>query len=223
MFIEHLDTIILHVPKTGGNSVARHVAEHYGAEITLKERDRHTFELSDSSTDRKHQSLREYQARLGDRFSNVTVVWVWRDPAHRLASWYFSRHRLPRSRLKRVWFSSRLSYENFVSFCNQKKSITQMLTLENGPLPRKIIRLDFANLAQDFHQLELSHFRRPETTALPHINSSFSPQKKEAFAARILRDDYLASTHHASDYLISPGALGNFPVERLLWPQNQSK
>lgn len=100
MYLEGYNLIFIHVPKTAGNSLTRRFVQCWGADPLIKERDRHTFELRDSRTTKKHQSLATYQMLLGEQFSSATVAWVWRDPAERLASWYLSQHRQPRGRVR---------------------------------------------------------------------------------------------------------------------------
>jgi hypothetical protein len=116
MFVEKLDLIFVHIPKTGGNTISTHLL---GTSDEKKELRNHRdgvdrFEIRGQYTRRKHQTLQQYRDALGERFSSVRVMTSLRHPVDRLVSTYFS----PSRRMRRTAMAKAKSA--FYRYCLRK-------------------------------------------------------------------------------------------------------
>ncbi len=104
MFLDHLDAIFLHLPKTGGNYVQNQFLS-LGLSRDLKtirgnQDGKNRFGVQGQFTDDKHASLAKYKAGMDpEAFSRIDVIITWRHPVARLVSLYLSPHAWQRERL----------------------------------------------------------------------------------------------------------------------------
>ena len=97
MYLDKIDYIFVHCPKTGGNTIASMLWPYSSENKTISGHqdglDR--FEIVGQFTKHKHQTLAEY--RKFDELATKTFFVALRHPVERLVSWYFSPHRWLRS------------------------------------------------------------------------------------------------------------------------------
>lgn len=95
MFFPDHKLILVHVPKTAGNFLARALAAYSPDRLRASgNRDGvERFTVVGPVTKTKHQTLAAYHTRMGARLQKFDVLAVARRPRERLLSMYFSPHR----------------------------------------------------------------------------------------------------------------------------------
>ena len=96
MFVDHLNTIFIHIPKTGGNFISKWLQPFSLDKIVTSGHqdgvDR--FEIKGRYTTHKHMTLQEYREQIGEEdIEKMPVIACVRHPISRALSYYYSPHR----------------------------------------------------------------------------------------------------------------------------------
>lgn len=213
--------IFLHIPKTGGNYFSRCFVRFSEDEQVILP-DTHQvlsdrFAIKGPSTDRKHQTLPEYQEKLGGNLDGYRVFTTIRPPVERLLSLYFSPHRWMRrldngefrQRRKNVKFSE----NGFNKLLNKSMSMSQLLDTDNfvsaidpaNPVSHssgaEIHLMPFGDIANQCRQFaDIVGF---DDADFPEraVNASAKPKLKDKMLKhdRTYLEYLIYSTHHVKD------------------------
>lgn len=223
MFFPEQKIIFIHAHKTAGNYISRCFVRFSDDHQVIKP-DSHQilsdrFNLQGPVTECKHQSLSEYQKRLGGRLDGYRVFTSIRPAVERLMSLYFSphqwMHRFPdgtfRPKRKKIQFEE----ARFIRLIERIPSISQLLDAKNFTSPMNglapishrsgatILLMPFDDIENQCRQFALNEGF--ENTDFPDraVNVSLKPTLK----ARLLKqdrdhlNDLVNATHHVKDHV----------------------
>ena len=208
MWLAPLNTVFVHVPKTGGNFLQSLLIENGLSEdeITTKghQDGQHRFGIFGKMTDNKHQTVRDYQKKFGgEAWSEVEVLSIWRDPRERLVSQYLSPHHhvTPDGGIQPPCTYDESEFQRLVK---RAKSTTQFLQTVEGNLPKSLSLIAFSDLRGDLekfltskgHKLTIPQEKRNETSSRQLFSEMLDNK-------RILK--IVERSHHMADFNL-PGA-----------------
>jgi hypothetical protein len=190
--------LFVHVPKTAGNSIQGVLRDYSEDEVVALRKEQDGIERfgvrNPKYKIRKHSTLREYRAALGDeqlgKLYRFTCV---RNPWDRMVSYYFTPTQNPA-----VW-----DRKKFQSIISKSVSIADYLRLnenEQDPFANVDYIMRFENLADDFrivcNQLDISPVTLPQynRSTREHYSKYYDDELREfvrtRFAAEIERFGY---------------------------------
>ncbi len=216
MHLPDAKIIFIHIPKTGGNWVQNHLIGLSDDEKVRSSgfQDLHNrYNVKGPKTHDKHQTIADIRLLLGDDFETYRFIAVYRDPADRLLSLYFSPHNWVRMEERgggfRIEPEERISFsiDRFRELVRGTASSSQMLTYGLGDgrfaLPDQLTMLDFdrlrADLAAAAVALGLDIGGLDQSKA---VNVSAAPTLKDRLRAdpEVIRA--IEESHHKADRLI---------------------
>ena len=163
--------LFVHIPKTGGNSVARALLPLAEDQVVIDSPwhgyDRFGLQHPQLATS-KHSPLSEYQTALGDELDDLFVFTTIRDPWSRMMSYYYSPHRQ----------TGHWDREAFMELAVATPSSLTYMTPDGSDNARSIADLGvdfflrFEHLESDFAQV---CERLGVDATLPHLNPSTRP------------------------------------------------
>lgn len=195
--------LFLHVPKTAGNTLQSLLLPLSDDAMTISYHqdgvDR--FEVRGPVTPRKHATLADYAARLGDDLGGLAVAISVRHPVARAISAYFSPHAWMRETAPGrwepqppVWDAGRFERVLASPAC---LPATEFLRLESGlRRPDHVIRQE--HLADDLAAMARALALPLDPAHLPRLNASAAP----GLERRLLADAALCArlqAHFAAD------------------------
>ncbi|WP_421724567.1 sulfotransferase family 2 domain-containing protein [Bauldia sp.] len=201
MFLDSKRIIFVHIPKTAGNFLQRHLLEYSSDHCFVKPRQDgiERFEVSGVYTPTKHARLEDYRSAMpNDLFGRCRIMTSVRHPFDRFLSLYHSPHR---------WISARDGIRRhrtpvfdevaFFELVRTQPPMASWFYLDGVPMvPEDIVR--FEHLQHDirtlFPRLELDV---PQSFA--PINAS-NVDTSKLRASRRLEDAVLQ--HHEEDYRV---------------------
>lgn len=203
MLVDKINTVFVHVPKTGGNFIQKCFL---GLGLTSEKMkvDGHQdgqnrFEIRGDLTESKHQSLETYFEKLGkNQAQNLTFLSVWRDPRERLVSLYLSPHRHIRGN---GTLAPPTSYDlvEFEFLVSKAKSASQLIEVRQGELPESLYLLNFNELRQGFSAFLVS---KGINEAIP--TERVNPTTSRSLFEEMLGDDsvleIVGNSHHVRDF-----------------------
>lgn len=190
--------VFLHVPKTAGNTLqslllplsddAKRVVRHQDGT------DR--FEIRGPVTPRKHATLADYAARLGDRLDSLAVAISVRHPVPRAISAYFSPHAWMRETAPGCWEAQTPVWDEtrFETVLESPACLpaVEFLRLETGiRAPDHVIRTE--HLAEDLRAMARALGLPLDMGNLPRLNTSAAPEAQH----RLLADPALCAAIEA--------------------------
>lgn len=205
MYFEDQKAILLHVPKTAGNSISSKLVQYSSDRMLVRGHqdgvDR--FEIVGDVTPHKHATLQDYYDVLGEQLYGHRIFITVRHPVDRAVSLYFSPHRgmrlTPKARVCSVmaralnvdvsfgegaWLYREpdFSLTQFRKLIKRTPSICDFLTA-NGRfvVPELMIRQE--NLSRDFGQfcelLEIPNIRLGERRNVSLASSDLVQRKRK--------------------------------------------
>lgn len=202
MIFPRYNLIFLHVQKTGGNSLT-HALLPYSADRILTRRHQDGWErfgVAGETTPRKHATLAQYQAILGDQLDRYRVAISVRDPLERAVSMYFSPHKWMVA-TDAGWRAEPpyWSLERFAELIADMRRIVDFLTLDDEVRrPDHVLR--FETLVGDLQALAAAVGLPLEPSAMPHVNKSAAPIDLRARALADPEIGALVRDRFAADY-----------------------
>lgn len=204
MWIEGINTVFIHVPKTAGNYVqsvfikARLTKEV--KELQAAHQDGfHRFAVVGDKTSNKHQNLVDYQKRFDRKqWRALNFLSVWRNPRDRLISLYLSPH-LHLNSSGVVVPPTRFDLEEFKDVVKSYPSATQKLRTRTRRLPKRLTLINFESVRDDLESYLRSHgheISAPLEVRNPTSSRELFDQMKED--DRIFR--VVRRSHHMADF-----------------------
>ena len=155
MFVETINTVFLHVPKTAGNYVSSVFLDSGLTTETMEVHPHqdgfHRFAIVGEKTSYKHQSLVDYQKRFDRKqWRSLHFLSIWRDPLERLISFYLSPHRFQRQGV--VVAPTDYDLDAFSEIVRTHPSTTQKLQTRTRRLPKNLTLLRFEHVRDDLEK-----------------------------------------------------------------------
>lgn len=205
MLLPDSHLIYLHVPKTAGNAINLALLPHSEDKISLKAHndgfDR--FGIQGPRTPRKHATLQEYRAVLGDEFAEFKVAISVRDPVERAVSLYFSPSRWMKKSIF-GWRSARprhWSMTTFAAILERTPSIAEFLTVD-GALVRPDFVLRNESLVADFSRLTDALGIAAQLSTTRRVNASCGSAKQISEARADPGVQRMVRERFAADYAL---------------------
>lgn len=193
MYFKEQQTILIHVPKTAGNSITTALLKYSSDHMILRTHQdgKDRFEVRGDITPNKHATLQDYYNVLGKSLFEHKIVVTARNPIDRAISLYFSPSEnlvLPtRARLIKavanslgvdvsfepeVWTYKQpsLSIEVFMEFVRSSNTICDCLRV-NDELVAPHLVIHQENLSADYSEL-LRLLGLPQRGLSQHVNKS---------------------------------------------------
>jgi hypothetical protein len=165
--------IFLHVPKTGGSSIALALeALSDDRRITRVHHDGvNTFEIVGPVTPKKHATLADYESRLGAAIAGYRIAVGCREPFERMISWYFSPHRWVYQQPDGAWSRREPRWDRklFLRWLPKFAPAVDFLKV-HGTLRRPDWMIRYERLAEDF--AAFAQNAGIDASSIPHVNKS---------------------------------------------------
>lgn len=193
MYFKEQQTILIHVPKTAGNSITTALLKYSSDHMILRghQDGKDRFGVRGDVTSKKHATLQDYFNVLGESLFEHKIVVTARNPIDRAISLYFSpsenlvlpiRARLIKAVAKsigldvsfepEVWTYKQpsLSIEAFMEFVRSSNTICDYLRV-NDELVAPHLVIHQENLSADYSEL-LRLLGLPQRGLSQHVNRS---------------------------------------------------
>ncbi len=210
MYIDSLNLLFIHCPKTGGNTIAS-VFLPYSSDnkvVSGHQDGVNRFEIVGKYTKRKHQTLDEYYNLDGGEYVKTCKIFTsLRHPVDRMVSWYFSPHRWMCSNnpdsgdIAEEYYYKDSSFDisDFSNLVNNEfKAQSHWLTLEGSAINPTFI-IDFSNFADSLSILCRTLSVDYNSSLI--VNKSFKARKA---IEDIVRDpavrDIVRNSPHSADW-----------------------